>query len=70
MFMTGDIVEVMDYNAPTRSMAWHNSYRVEVINPRYEAGDPSREFVGHAIDGRFAGHTMAILYKHARKNGE
>ena len=67
MFQSGDIVEVMDYDKPTHAMAWRNSYMVEVVSQRYMAGDPwGPEFVGKAIDGRFAGHTMAIQYKHAR----
>ncbi len=71
MFQTGDIVEVMDYDEPTRSMAWHCAYVVEVVSPRYEAGDPTREFVGKVIRGRFEGKNLAIQNKHARvKEGE
>jgi hypothetical protein len=66
MFQTGDIVEVMDHNKARHRMDYEGSYLVEVVSPRYFAGDPLREFVGRAVSGKFAGERLAIQNRHAR----
>lgn len=66
MFQKNDIVIVADYNKSRQGMDFRLGYRVRVVEPRYMAGDPSSEFVGEALDGRFAGCTMAIQNRHAR----